>query len=291
MNTQAINTDWSIDELLSSLIGFAADTNPHPRAEIWASDVGKPFIDRFLSMKGQVYSNPIDGKTMMTFFLGRQIETGLIEMLNSCNLSFEAQERITIQVPGCLPVVGRPDLILEVKNWEDVLKDIDENIKKLMTDNLEDVDVQVSKKQVLKQIVATWQEKYPSGLERTPFEIKSINTNAFNYYMKDKDGFKFAHPQYQLQLYTYMIYYKLEKGRLVYVSKNDGKLAEVVIRRSAEMDKMWYDDIKTMSDYFNKNELPPLEPLKIGKKSNWKVDYSRHKDYLYKNYKFNQGLL
>jgi hypothetical protein len=283
--------EWSIDELLSSLIGFAADTNPHERAEIWASDIGKPFIDRYLAMKGQVYSNPIDGKTMMTFFLGRQVETGLIEMLNSCNLRFEAQDRITIQVPDCLPVVGRPDLILEVKKWEDVLESIDENIKNLIKDNLEDVDVQITKKEVLKQIVGKWKERYPNGLEKTPFEIKSINTNAFNYLSKSKDGFKNAHPHYQLQLYTYMIYYNLDAGRLVYVSKNDGKMVEVIVRRTPEMDKIWYDDVKKMSDYFNSNTLPPPEPFIVDGKENWKVGYSRYKDYLYKNYKFNQGLL
>lgn len=286
-----INTDWSIDELLSSLIGFAAETKPCERKEIWASDIGKPFLDRYLAMKGQVYSNPIDGKTLTAFFLGRQIETGMIEMLKSCNLTYEAQDRCTIQIPGCLPVVGRPDLILEVANWKDVIKNIDENIQKLMADNLEDAEVQVGKKNVLKQIVAEWEKKYPNGLEKTPFEIKSINTNAFNYFMKSKDGFRFAHPHYQLQLYTYMIFYKLDKGRLVYVSKNDGRMAEVVVRRSAEMDKMWYEDVKTMSDYFNSNTLPPAEPLKIGNKSNWKVDYSRYKDYIHKNYKYNQGLL
>ena len=149
---------------------------------------------------------------------------------------------------------------------------------------------------LLKQIVEEWRVKYPNGLEKTPFEIKTMNTNAFNYLQKGKDGFKYANPHYQLQLYTYMLYYGVDKGRLVYISKNDGRMVEVVIRRTDEMDRAWNNDVKTMSDFFNSNTIPPCEPFKVedGRghlKDNWKIAYSRYKDYLHDNYKNNQGLL
>ena len=291
MTNQITNREWSIDALLSDFMNFTSETDPKERAEIWASDIGKSFLDRYLSMKAHPYSNPIDGKTLMTFFLGKQIELGLTEMLKTCNLTFQAQDRLEINVPGCLPVVGRPDLLMEVSDWDIVIKNIDNNIKEILAENLDDAERQVKKKNVLKKIVEEWRIKYPNGLEKTPFEIKTINTNAFNYFCKSKDGFKNANPHYQMQLYTYMRYYNSDKGRLVYVSKNDGKIVEVVIHKTAEIERKWLEDIKTMSYYYYNSITPPCEQFKIGKKDNWKIAYSRYKDYLHKNYKNNQGML
>ena len=110
-------TDWRLVDLLSDLMGATAQTEPTPRQEIWASDLGKPYIDRWLQMKGVPYSNPPTGETLMTFFLGKQIEIGIGEMLTRCGIAFRAQERVEVIVEDCLPVAGRPDLITAVADW------------------------------------------------------------------------------------------------------------------------------------------------------------------------------
>ncbi len=81
-----------------------AELEPEPRADIWGSDMGKPYIDRWLQMKGVPYSNPPTGKSLMAFFLGRQIEMGVEQMLMRCGVGYRSQERLTVQYPDCLPV-------------------------------------------------------------------------------------------------------------------------------------------------------------------------------------------
>ena len=283
------NKDWSIDKLLSGLMGYAAEVKPNPRSEIWASDIGKPFSDRWLSMKGIPYSNPIDGKSLANFFLGKQIELGLIEMLKGCGLAFQSQDRIVVNEPGCLPVAGRPDLILGVEDWNLVFDNINKHISELLSSGLEDVGVQIEKQNSLKELVRGWSEAYPNGLPKTIFEIKTINTNAFNFHKRGA-GLSEANPQYKLQLYTYMKSYGLD-GRIVYVSKNDGRMEEVIVNRTLELEAEWLADVQTMTRYYYNDSMPEKEPLMVNGKRNWKIDYSRYKDFLYNNYKNNQGII
>ena len=271
---------WAIKYFLTDLISYTAEQTPKPRNEIWASDLGKPFIDRYLQMKGEPYSNPSDGQGLFNFFLGKQLEKGVADMLKSCHIAHSAQEKITIQAmpeKDYLPVVGKPDLILEVKNWKDVLNNIDEAIEKLTDEDSRLKD----KKTFLKGLVGNWQEKYPEGLRKTVFEIKSINSMAFRYH-KNTGGLSNAYPHHKLQLYTYMNGLHLDEGHILYVAKDTGFIEEIVIQTSNQLDKEWRDDIKTITKYFKANQMPPLEPLEIGGKGNWRAKYSRYYDLLYK---------
>ena len=49
INTEgAYERNWNLKDLLSDLIGATAELAPEPQAEIWASDLGKPYVDRWL---------------------------------------------------------------------------------------------------------------------------------------------------------------------------------------------------------------------------------------------------
>jgi len=270
--------NWNIKDLVSDLIGHTAETVPQPREIIWASDLGKPYIDRWHQMKGTPYSNPADGKGLMTFFLGRQIEEGLTGMLKTCQIAFDSQDKVEVKQEGCLPVVGRPDIYLEVKDWDKVIGSIDEVIAKLGDGEHKAKD----KKTALKNLILSWKIKYPQGLPKTIFEVKSINSYAFKYH-KGTQGLSNAYPHHKLQLYTYLKGLGLNEGHLVYIAKDTGWIEEVVIRKSSVLEKLWDDDVRKFSEYWQKNEVPPLEPFTDGDKINWRVSYSRYKDLLYHN--------
>jgi hypothetical protein len=55
----------------------------------------------------------------------------------------------------------------------------------------------------------------------------------------------------------------------------------VVVRPTDALEQAWLQDVETMSRYYQDEQRPPLEPLKVEGKDNWRVSYSRYKDYLY----------
>ena len=268
------NGNWNIKDLLGDLMGAAAVVKPEARAEIWASDLGKPYVDRWLQMKGVPYSNPPTGKELVTFFLGKQIELGIEQMLTRCGIAFKTQDRLTTRAKESLPVVGRPDLVIEVTNWQEVVAVVDEQVSERPTRHDD------PQRQALKGLLALWQRRCPEGLLPTVFEVKSLNSAAFRYH-RGHDGLSNAYPHHRLQLYTYMRSLDLAEGHLVYVARDTGWIEEVVIRPTEGLEEAWLQDVETMSRYYRSEERPPLEPLKVEGKDNWRVNYSRYKDYLY----------
>ncbi|MHB1356691.1 MAG: hypothetical protein ACYCZF_12040 [Anaerolineae bacterium] len=275
METTAQGNGWNIKDLLADLMGTTAELEPEPRAEIWASDLGKPYVDRWLQMMGIPYSNPLTGKTLMTFFLGKQIEVGVEQMLIRCGVGCRSQERLVVQQPDCLPVVGRPDLVVQVANWETLTAVEDAQWE----DSPRDRMALVAQKQALKALLSGWRERYPEGLPTTVFEVKSLNSYAFKYH-RGEEGLSNAYPHHRLQLYTYMRGLGLTEGHLVYVARDTGWMEEVVVRETEQLEKAWIQDIEMMSYYYLSEKRPPLEPAQVDGKDNWRVSYSRYKDYL-----------
>jgi hypothetical protein len=271
----ASNGDWSIKDLLGDLMGTTAEVRPEARDEIWASDLGKPYVDRWLQMHGVPYSNPATGQDLMAFFLGKQIELGLAGMLTRCGIAHRDQDRLSIQPEGSLPVVGRPDLVIEVTRWQEVFAALDENLGEPVNGHHD------LPRQALKELLANWQGRCPEGLEPTVFEVKSLNSAAFRYH-RGHDGLTNAYPHHRLQLYTYMRGLGLAEGHLVYVARDTGWIEEVIVLPTEELEGAWLQDVMTMSQYYLSAERPPLEPLKVDGKDNWRVSYSRYRDYLYK---------
>jgi hypothetical protein len=272
---------WTIKNLAEELIGHTAVTKPEAREVIWASELSMPFIDRFLKMKGIPYTNPVDGKGLAKFFLGKQIEEGLVGMLTTCGIAYEGQDKLTVKTPGCLDVEGKPDIILEVTDWNKVVAKIDDQIKTLEKENTPDNKRPIRKKKSLRELVLNWQERYPDGLYKTVFEVKSLNSWAFKY-NKEHGGLSNAYPHHKLQLYTYMKGLKLDEGHIIYIARDTGFMEEIVIKTNKRLKKMWLDDVQTMSKYFTEDKRPPREPIRDEKgKVNWKVNYSRYKDMIY----------
>ena len=267
---------WNLKDLVSDLMGATAETRPEPRAEIWASDLGKPYIDRWLQMKGVPYSNPPTGETLMTFFLGRQIELGIAQMLTRCGVASHTQERLTLQVDGQLPVVGRPDLVASVEDWDALRAELSHG-------NGHDPDDghATHERETLNQLLAMWQARTPKGLPLTVFEVKSLNSYAFKHH-RGTDGLSNAYPHHKLQLYTYLRALELDEGHLIYVARDTGWIEEVVIRPTPDLERAWLDDVGRMSSYYRDDQRPPLEPRTVDGKPNWRVTYSRYRDYLYR---------
>jgi len=258
--------NWSIKYVISDFLGGGVTLSPTPRKEIWASDLGKPYFDTYNKMIGTPYTNPTDGHGMITFLLGKAMEDGIYKMLTSVGLAFESQERLVIETEGNLNVVGRPDLILCIKDWDEVIK------------NIEKLDPKEYRLEGLKRIVERYKEQYPEGLKETPFEIKSINSNALRY--NKVKGMANAYPFHHLQLFTYMKAKGYKEGHLLYLAKDTGYMEEVIVKWTPELEAKWLKEVSNISKYYQSNTMPEFEPSTIDGKKNWLVDYSNYKDLI-----------
>lgn len=275
METTVHGNGWNIKDLLVDLMGATVELEPEPRAEIWASDLGKPYVDRWLQMMGVPYSNPLTSKTLMTFFLGKQIEVAIVQKLIRCGVGCRSQEKLVVQHPDCLPVAGRPDLVAQVADWGSIATAFTDYWEDTADDHFADGTQQ----QALNTLLTGWRQRYPEGLPTTVFEVKSLNSYAFKYH-RGEEGLSNAYPHHRLQLYTYMRGLGLTEGHLVYVARDTGWMEEVIVRETEELEKAWIQDVETMSYYYLNEKRPPMEPAKIDGKDNWRVSYSRYKDYL-----------
>lgn len=300
---------YSLNHLIQDLLQSSVTTNPLPRKEIWASDLGKPFVDRYLEMKGYPYTNPSTGSGLHNFVIGKSIEEGYIKTLKMCMLPGESQLKVVTQRKNCLPVSGRPDLVIEIKDWDEienkVIDSIDQEMKKIEETKTEDVMVYdfdakivgtqkyplksatnkiIEKRQSLLNLLAMWKLKYPGGFPKRTFEIKSIALAAMKF--NKTKGLTNAYPHYVLQLYHYMIGMDLDEGTLIFVVKDMGKNAgwceEVVIKRNQEWEDKYWNDIQGFSKFYLNGTEPPKENIIVDGKKNWRVTYSRYFDRLYK---------
>lgn len=268
-------SNWNLSNLLTDLIGTRSNSKGEVRTEIWASDLGGLMLDRYLDMKGTPYSDLPTGKNLMTFFLGVQIEAGLKEILEKIGIAYTDNERRLYQEKDYLPVVARPDLIVEVSDWEEVRKKIN-----LMAEEAMKLDPKYQEREMAKvkayfEVIKKFKDRFPEGLKKTIFEIKSTNTMSFK-----KKKFEGASIQHQLQLLTYLKAYNLPEGHIIYVSKEYGDMQEFVIKAdNVVLNELWEEDVAKISRYIKEDVRPPL----VFDPKDWRPKYSRYYTMLYKN--------
>jgi len=191
-------------------------------------------------------------------------------------VAVRAQERVTIQKEGWLPVAGKADLIVEVADWEEVTGTLEGRLAEAGTDD----PWTAGQAQALRGLLDGWRRRCPEGLYPTVCEVKSLNSLAFKHHRRSQ-GLSNAYPHHRLQLYTYLYGLGIAEGHLLYVARDTGWMEEVVVRPTDELDRLWREDIETMTRYYGNDQRPPLEPRRVDGKENWRVSYSRYKDYLY----------
>lgn len=267
---------WMLSYLLTDLIATRSKEKGEVRQEIWASDLGGIMLDRYLDMRGIPYSDLPDGRGLANFFLGEQIEAGLKDMLTNLGVAYTDNEKKLYQEKDYLPVVAKPDLIVEVPSWDAVRDRIAENAKK--TDLLEDKykEREMSKIKREFEVIKKFRAKYPKGLAKTIFEIKSANTRSFK--ARKEEGASLNH---KLQLLTYLKAYNVNEGHIIYINKEYGNMLEFIVKKDdKELNRIWEEDVAMISYYIKNDIRPPL----VFDKNDWRFKYSKYYTMLYKNY-------
>ncbi|HNV61391.1 MAG TPA: hypothetical protein PKN54_00440 [Candidatus Cloacimonas acidaminovorans] len=237
------------------------------RDYIYASDIGKPFLDRYYSMIGEPITNPFDTRILRVFEAGNLFEWVVKRVLIRAGLLLDYQKPCLIEPKGLLKVSGRLDFIAGGKpDWDKIQQQIKQ--EEYLPENLS---------RLSEQLVFELSKAYPNGLPECIPEVKSVHSLAFWAHL---ESLKKAYPHHRLQTYSYMKSEGLP-GKVLYISKDDLCLEEVDIEYpNKELEDAWMEDVSKMTHYFTKRIVPPREPDIIFSEEkqewvvNWKVGRS-----------------
>ena len=243
------NDNWSIQQIWNEL--NAKDRVTKPRDYIRASEIGKPFLERYLAMRGVQPTNPYPARVRRIFDCGLIFEDVVERMFRMLGLLIDAQTEVKLQLDGMLPIVGHYDQRVGGKiNKTMALQAIGSasNPEWLRT----------RAEALLERLI----QQHPEGLRTLITEIKSVNSMAFwaHKNMDKETGFFKGYPNHKLQILTYLMATGENEGRLFYISKDDLTLMETSIFKDDEKLKMiWEEDIKEMT-HFYKEKIEPAPP-------------------------------
>ncbi len=265
---------WSLSDVVVNA-WHSEKRATRPRDVIWASEMGKPAFDRYHKMKGVEPTNEPTSRAHFKFFLGDSIESAILMVLERAGFTVEAQkdkEKCRIFEPGLLPVEGRFDAILSADgSWDDAMMRIK---SEPLTHTMPLFQAQLAYIDKYAWTVASYcRDKFPDGLKRQVFEIKTINSmmlkSRMNKGTMDRDYY-----HYHLQLYTYLRYLKMDEGTIFFVSKDDGIFHIENIRVTPQLEKDWLEDVKVMTDIMDKDIVPEFPPFYYLQDGKYKVNYN-----------------
>ena len=260
--------------------------NPQPRNYISASDIGKAYIDRYYKMKGFAPTNPYDERVLRIFDAGKLFEWIVGRSLAMAGVLKERQSYCEIPASNeNLKVLGYIDYLMGgIANWNEARG----RIKKWLVEFKLDEDNEILEKYSLKLIDGFEKEFGDRPIPETILEVKSINSLAFwGHKNRNEDDQFIGYDHHRLQLLAYMLAKKLDKGHLLYVSKDDLCLQQVPVLKGGELEEKFWVDVKQMSEYFSTDTTPsPLPELVFNKQKNvfelnWEVARSLYLTKIY----------
>jgi len=263
------------------------DEGVKARDYIGASDIGRPFIDRYLKMEGVTPTNPYPERVLRIFNAGKVIEYIVVRTLAMAGILNKKQAWVEVPATkNTLRVVGYLDATIGgFPNWDVVRRKIDEHVEEFDLDIDDDIVADYSTK-----LVEGMMEEYPNGWqEEMLVEVKSINSMAFHKKgMRDALGNFLGYDHNKLQLYAYLKATKIKNGILLYVSKDDFTMAEVPVSLGdAKLRSEFNRDVRQMTKYYLTKEKPPkLEEISYNDKNgkfeiNWEVSRSPYLTLIY----------
>ena len=269
-----INMKWSFFYLWNESLERDKSRELKERDTIWASELGGAMIDRYLKMKAVKPTNPPNPRSLRKFEAGNIWEAIIGYVLMRAGILQQRQEWVLFQYPNLLPVSGKLDFIAGGQ------PDYDKAIS-LIGKEFNWLPEFISR--ATEKIVVKLKEQYPNGLKDIILELKSCSAYMFENYERKQTGSL----QHKLQCFHYLKAKNMKEGHIVYVCKDDARLLEIGVFNPSYGEDLYFNDIKTMTEFLRKGEQPPLEKFIVfdsdfGKFSaNWKVAYSQYLTMLY----------
>ena len=268
--------NWSFAEVWNKSLQQRDERKVVARDHVWASELGKSYVDRWYKMKGHKPSNPPNARSLRKFEAGNVFEWIVEMVLKRAGLLIDKQEWIEYQIPGLPRVTGKLDQLAGgCPDWEKAESGINgDSMPEFMS-------------RVAKDIVKYFKKEHPDGLKPIVLETKSVGSFMFSKY----EGGGVAEKHHILQLYHYLLAKDMHEGHIVYISKDDLMLVEFGVMRPSQVELQYKSDLIGLKAILESNDPPKPESeitwdKDVNKfRANWKVAYSPYltKVYGYKD--------
>src|SRR5690349_732058 len=100
---------WEFATVWNQSLLSRPEFEPRQREHVWASEIGNPFLDRYLKMTGVKATNGPNARSKRKFEAADIFEWLVGFVLKQAGIWIESQEKLEYQYPGLLRVVGRLD--------------------------------------------------------------------------------------------------------------------------------------------------------------------------------------
>lgn len=251
---------WNLASIWNE-VAFKENKELKARDYVYASEIGMPFYDRFLKMKGVAYTNPPNNRSLRKFLAGNIWEYTVKQILVAAGVYRHEEIKVdATPYKGLLDVHGRLDFIAGG------YVDADKAFANLEALNLPDYLFVVGKKIIEALEGQNLQEKI--------LELKAVSTFA----MDKVEKMRMPMPNHTLQAFHYEKNGKMNAD-VAYICKDDCRMAQFSIN-AAVSEPIYKEDLEKITHYYKKNKKPPLDPLAkfdttLGKFSkNLGVEYS-----------------
>lgn len=263
---------WTFANIWNESIAVREERELKERDYMWASELGSSFIDRYYKMKGYKPTNPPNQRAMRKFGAGNIWEYVVYMVLERAGLIISAQEHLAFQYPGLLKVTGKLDFLVGgVPDLERAQAAI-ENMN--LPPMLKDISI---------RIIANIKTLQLTELKPIVLEVKSCSAMMwpkYEYSQRPADN-------HSMQNFYYLKAKGMDEGHVVYINKDDCMLLEFPIYNPGFVEKMYKEDITTMTDYWESGEVPkkPEEVIfdtdTFNFRKNWQIEYSPFLTMLY----------
>jgi hypothetical protein len=273
MTTETKPAIWSFSEIWNNSLLTFDQRILEPREHIYASEIGGPFIDRYLKMQATKYSNPPNDRSMRKFQAGNIWEWIIGFVLRRAGINQLVQAKLENTLPGCLRVSGRLDFVAGgTPDWEKAESEI------LLLDL--PPFLQYASSNIISQLKAKYNG---ANLELCVQEVKSCSS----FVMDRLDAVGKPSEHHHAQNFFYVMTYD-KPGKLVYVCRDDCRLKEFrIVKNDKEAFEFYKNDVEQMTYYFQKKKMPPAEKeLKFEEgtyrfRHNFWIEYSPYLALLY----------
>ena len=281
--------EWDFESAWKNAFNLYPERIMQPRSYIYGSEVGQSFRDRYLKMFCHPYSNPFNQRAKAKMMAGRFFEDVVGLVLSGTGMLKERQQRVRVELPGCLPVSGKLDFVAGgTIDWEEAERKAAEVKRLFMASSFETSDFICH---MIDHILPHFKNVFGANPAREyVLEAKSVSGFVFNLI----DASNKPRQNHPLQLLTYLIPKDTPKhGMLQYISREDVMMKDFLILPESALLKQYHDDVQKMTMYYNnagKNylkNLPPLEPEVIFEEASCrfvKSNSAEYSSYLTYNY-------
>lgn len=240
------------------------------REYIRASELGKPYLDRWYSMKGIEPTNPFEERVRRVFAAGDQFHWLIRKVFEKAGLVKDFEGEVKLELKDALPLIGHYDILVGgIVDWDKARK------------NIKEYGFSEPVEQRALKLVDYLEKEFKEGVPEVIYEVKSVNSIAFWGWQNGTGYLQEAYEHHKMQLYAYLLATGIKEGRILYVSKDDLTLLEHVILLDDDLLREKVEkDINEFSKYWFENKRPPKEPdivfdeAKKKWKPNWKIERS-----------------